>query len=175
MMHMPPQDGPTEGTPVSDGFGRQAGRVLRRARLSRGLTLRDVGVRSDGAFKATAVAGYERGERAISLARFIELCAVYEIPPQRLLAEVMREVEGRGLVNVDLGRLERLESREAAAVAEFVRQVRSARGERSTTVAIRSGDLAVIATAAGSKEDVLLEKIAPAITSAGPLDQMPLR
>jgi hypothetical protein len=130
------------------------------------MTLRDVGVRSGGALKATAVAGYERGERAISLARFCELCAVYEIPPQRLLAEVMREVEGRGLITVDVGRLEQLEGREAAAVADFVRQVRSIRGERSSTVAIRSGDLAVIATAAGSKEDRLLEKIAPAISSA---------
>jgi hypothetical protein len=139
------------------------------------MTLRDVGARSGGAFKATAVAGYERGERAISLVRFCELCAVYQIPPQRLLAEVMREVEGRGLVTVDVRRLEQLEGREAAAVADFVRQVRSVRGERGTTVAIRSGDLAVIATAAGSKEDRLLEKIAPAISSAGARDQMPLR
>jgi hypothetical protein len=139
------------------------------------MTLRDVGARSGGAFKATAVAGYERGERAISLARFCELCAVYQIPPQRLMAEVMREVEGRGLVTVDVSRLEQLEGREAAAVADFVRQVRSVRGERGTTVAIRSGDLAVIATAAGSKEDRLLEKIAPAISAAGARDQMPLR
>lgn len=160
---------------MSDDFGRQAGRVLRRARLSRGLTLRDVGVRSGGNLKATAVAGYERGERSISLARFCELCAVYEIPPPRLLAEVMREVEGRGLITVDVGRLDQLEGREAAAVADFVRQVRSLRGDRGATVAIRSGDLAVIATAAGSREDRVLEKIAPAISRPGSGDQIPLR
>ena len=160
---------------MSDSFGRQAGRVLRRARLSRGLTLRDVGARSGGAFKATAVAGYERGERAISLARFCQLCSVYEIPPERLVAEVMREVEGRGLVTVDVARLEQLEGREAAAVADFVRQVRSTRGERGSMVAIRSGDLAVIATAAGSREDRLLEKIAPAISGAGARNQIPFK
>ena len=51
-------------------MGEEVGRALRRARLARGLTLRQVGERSLGAFKPTAVAGYERGERAISLKRF---------------------------------------------------------------------------------------------------------
>ena len=150
---------------MSDEFGRLAGRVLRRARLSRGMTLRDVGARSEGAFKATAVAGYERGERAISLARFCELSAVYEIRAPRLLGEIMRQAEGRAVVMVDLARLEQLQGREARAVAEFIRQVRTLRGDSGTAVAIRSGDLAVIATAAGSKEDRLLERIAPAIES----------
>ena len=44
----------------------ETGRALRDARLARGLTLRDVGTRSNGLFKPTAVAGYERAERAIS-------------------------------------------------------------------------------------------------------------
>lgn len=66
-----------------------AGRALRRARMARGLTLRDVGYRSDGAFTPTAVAGYERGERSISLQRFCELAAFYGVAPERLLAEIL--------------------------------------------------------------------------------------
>ena len=48
-------------------MGEEVGHALRRARLARGLTLRQVGERSLGTFKPTAVAGYERAERTISL------------------------------------------------------------------------------------------------------------
>ena len=144
-------------------FDLEAGRALRRARLSRGLTLREVGVRSGGAFKATAVAGYERGERSISLHRFCELCALYEIPPERLLAEVSRAAEGRACAIVDLASLEAIPGAEAEAVAGFVQRVRDLRGERSNVVTLRAADLSVIATAAGTHADALLERIAPAL------------
>ncbi|MDQ2964665.1 MAG: helix-turn-helix domain-containing protein, partial [Chloroflexota bacterium] len=58
------------------------GRALRRARQTRGLTLRDVGIRSGGIFTPTAVAGYERGERAISLRRFCDLATFYDVAPE---------------------------------------------------------------------------------------------
>jgi len=51
--------------------------------------LQEVGARSGGEFKPTAVAGYERGERRISLQRFCDLVAFYGIPPDRILAEVL--------------------------------------------------------------------------------------
>src|SRR5574342_63003 len=47
----------------------EIGRALRRTRLALGLTLRDVAALSSGRFKATSVAGYERGERNITLER----------------------------------------------------------------------------------------------------------
>ena len=71
------------GKPIGD----QVGRALRRARHAQGLTLRDVGIRSGGIFTPTAVAGYERGERAISLERFCELATFYGVAPEDLLAE----------------------------------------------------------------------------------------
>ena len=69
--------------------GSDAGRVLRRARTARGLTLQDVGIRSDGRFTASAVAGYERAERKISLQRFCELADFYGVEPERLLSEAL--------------------------------------------------------------------------------------
>jgi transcriptional regulator with XRE-family HTH domain len=75
----------------------QTGRALRDARLADGLTLREVGERSGGAFTPTAVAGYERAERSISLERFCALCAFYGVAPDRLLAEIV-EVLARGRV-----------------------------------------------------------------------------
>jgi transcriptional regulator with XRE-family HTH domain len=85
---------------VDQQVSESAGQALRRARISEGLTLRDVGERSNGAFKPTAVAGYERGERNISLQRFCELALFYGIEPERLLAKALHPVD-RGLV-VDL-------------------------------------------------------------------------
>ena len=75
----------------------ETGRALREARLANGLTLREVGERSGGEFTPTAVAGYERAERSISLERFCALCAFYGVAPERLLAEIV-EVLGRGRV-----------------------------------------------------------------------------
>jgi transcriptional regulator with XRE-family HTH domain len=71
----------------------EAGRALRGARLANGLTLREVGERSGGAFKPTAVAGYERAERSISLERYCALCAFYGLAPDRLLSEIIEGVD----------------------------------------------------------------------------------
>ena len=77
------------GRCVGKSFGNEVGLALREARTARGLTLREVGVRSGGRFSPTAVAGYERGERSISLGRFCELARFYEIEPDGLLSEVL--------------------------------------------------------------------------------------
>ena len=83
-------------------IGEEVGRSLRRARLARGLTLRQVGERSAGAFKPTAVAGYERAERSISLERYCELCGFYGMEPAWLLAEILETIGGRPERIVDL-------------------------------------------------------------------------
>jgi transcriptional regulator with XRE-family HTH domain len=88
---------------VGQAFAEGAGRVLRQARIARGLTLREVGLRSEGAFSPTAVAGYERGERSITLERFCLLANLYGIPPDRLLAEIFGDTAD---VIVDLTPLE---------------------------------------------------------------------
>jgi len=87
-------------------MGEEVGHALRRARLARGLTLRQVGERSQGAFKPTAVAGYERAERAISLERFYALCAFYGVAPTRLLAEIEAALGDPPELTVDLTKLE---------------------------------------------------------------------
>ena len=84
----------------------EVGRALRRARLGNGFTLRQIGERSGGTFKPTAVAGYERAERSISLERFCGLCALYGLAPEHVLAEIMEALDrGRDTV-VDLTKIE---------------------------------------------------------------------
>ncbi|MGH2677820.1 MAG: helix-turn-helix domain-containing protein, partial [Actinomycetota bacterium] len=60
-------------------FREAIGGALRAARREGGLTLRDVASLSDRRFKPSALGGYERGERSISLERFTELSSVYGV------------------------------------------------------------------------------------------------
>jgi transcriptional regulator with XRE-family HTH domain len=88
---------------VSEPISAEAGRALRRARLARGLTLKGVGELSNRSFTPTAVAGYERGERQISLQRFCDLASFYGVAPELLLADIQR---GMHQELIDLTQLE---------------------------------------------------------------------
>jgi transcriptional regulator with XRE-family HTH domain len=140
-----------------DSLRIEIGRALRRLRRSRGLKLRDVSDRSQGRFKPTSVAGYERAERSISLERFVEICRLYEAPPERVLADVMRTIEGRVEPEIDLATLGSIGGIEAGLISAFVHQVRSLRGEGAAgdRIILREGDLEVLATAAGKRPDEL--------------------
>jgi len=70
-------------------FGAAVGQVLRRLRTDRGLTLHGVQELSQGAFKASALSGYERGERSISLEKFRDLMNLYSQAPDLALKEVL--------------------------------------------------------------------------------------
>src|SRR5437870_13575284 len=84
----------------------EIGRALRRARLARGLTLKQLAVASAGRFKPTSVAGYERGERSISVVRFCVLCRICGVPGDGLLGEVRRASRDRPELMLDLMRCE---------------------------------------------------------------------
>jgi transcriptional regulator with XRE-family HTH domain len=87
---------------VPDRVSKTAGIVLRRTRHERGLTLRDVQVLSAGYFKPSALGAYERGERGLTVARFCELAALYDVPAHRLLAEVTATLAGEDRTHVSL-------------------------------------------------------------------------
>jgi transcriptional regulator with XRE-family HTH domain len=148
------------GKPITD----EAGRALRRARKARGLTLRDVGALSRGSFTPTAVAAYERGERSISLQRFIELARLYEIQPERLLADILRASEGRAPVVLDLERLSEIGEGEGRIVEGFIDRVLRLRHEEpADAISLRAGDIEVLATATGRKPGDFLEVLRQAL------------
>lgn len=154
------------------GIGVEIGNELRRARRARGLTLRGVSRLSRGKYKPTSVAGYERGERAISLERFCDLCRLYDVPPPVLLAEILRAVRTTPEPDIDVELLESLGSAEAALVSGFVREIRALRrGLSSQTIVLRAGDVEVLATAAGKKAEELIDILGPSTgASIGPDD-----
>jgi transcriptional regulator with XRE-family HTH domain len=151
---------------MPDPFAQAAGEVLRRARRNRGLTLQDVSRLTAGTFKASVLGGYERGERTISLERFTELARLYGTPADRLLGEVleMADPQGRAEIVIDLTRLALLDEAEVRAVAEFIHNVRTKRGDYLTdVVSLRSGDVEALALRSGVAPRDLLSRLRPAL------------
>ena len=60
---------------------------IRSIRKSRSWTLHDIESRSNGSIKAVVMGSYERGTRAISLARALELANLFAIPIADLLGD----------------------------------------------------------------------------------------
>ncbi len=152
-------------------FGAEIGRALRHARRERGFTLRDLERASHGRFKPSSVAGYERGERSISLDRFCELVGFYGIPPDRLLADILTHIapQGRQELVIDLDRLILILGEEGERVAAFVQNVKAQRGDHLTDViTLRSGDLEALAMASHMKPSALLSKLLPALRGPKP-------
>jgi transcriptional regulator with XRE-family HTH domain len=144
-------------------MAKEIGRALRRARLARGMTLKELADASADRFRPTSVAGYERGERKISLVRFCELCRLLDVPPERVLGEILRSMEGRPETGIDLTKIEGLDIPESELITGFIRQVLSQRGEREVeTIALRAGDVEVLASAAGRRPDELIDLVSPA-------------
>jgi len=145
-------------------LAHEIGRGLRGARRARGFALRQVAIQTDGRFKATSVAGYERGERTVSVERFCELCRLYGVAPQAVLGDILVAVGGGLEREIDLSRLETMESAESSLLFEFVRQIKALRREEpSETIDLRTGDIEVLATAAGKKPEELARAIEPAV------------
>lgn len=149
-----------------NGMSIAIGGALRRARKRRGLTLHEVDRLSRGRFKPSSVGSYERGTRTISAPLFCELSALYGIPPDTLLAEALAasQTEAVADVVIDLTRLPSLRGDEARVVIEFVEQVQSQRrGPHSDIITLRTGDIQVLAAAAGIQPRALLSLLSPAL------------
>jgi transcriptional regulator with XRE-family HTH domain len=124
---------------VADQFNASLGGRLRAARRQRGWSLGEVETFTEGEFKASVVGAYERGERAISVRRFVRLAEIYRVEPANLLPSA--PTDGDLVIDLDMlaaGHGGDLADRYLAAI----RLLR--RGESSQDV--RSADKAVIAS-----------------------------
>ena len=145
----------------------ELGRVLRRARLRRGLTLRQAEAASGGRHKPSSIAGYERGERQITVERFCRLAAFYGEDPTSLLAEALEatsHAEEDGIL-IDLTRLTivlpSLEQGERRAVERLVRE--RAPHEPPGVVRLDPRDLGALSDQAGKTARELLADLEAAI------------
>jgi len=120
------------------------GERLRDARRRLGWSLADVEEASGGAFRASAVGAYERGERAVSAIRLAGLARLYGVSAAVLLDDLPD-----GDAVIDLTVLESEEPARAAVVDRAVAVIRALRRSPGSAE-VRRSDLRVLAALVGS-------------------------
>lgn len=140
---------------MTDPYQEQLGERLRAIRTMQGMTLAEVEERSGGEWKAVVVGSYERGDRAVSVARLSELAAFYGVPVGHLLPE--NRAGGNDRLTLDLGAMDEL-GEGFETLIRFVQRIQQERGDYNGRVlTLRLDDLRTVATATGSNVEELLE------------------
>lgn len=140
-------DGATDDDLDDLPFGKTLGQRLRAIRSQQGLSLQGVEQKSGGRWKAVVVGSYERGDRAVTVARLAELAAFYNVPLSELLPSApavttTSQAPAGSRVVIDLQRLHRLPQRAAAPLARYAAAIQSQRGDYNGRVlSIRTEDL----------------------------------
>ena len=142
---------------AGDSYNRELGARLRALRKAAGLSLHVVERRTGGQFGAVVLASYERGDRAISIARLAELAHFYGVSVPGLLPEsrgalsaesaesAERAMSSRRLI-VDLRRLAELPTQQVGPLARYVAAIQSEREDHNVDVlTIRARDLQTLA------------------------------
>lgn len=120
---------------------------LRTLRKSRAWTLHDIESRTGGSIKAVVMGSYERGTRAISLARALELANLFAIPISELLSEPnYRSDENPRLNRFDQRRIAELlserEDERLGKINTFLVAIAQRRGDwNGEILSLRSTDL----------------------------------
>jgi transcriptional regulator with XRE-family HTH domain len=136
---------------------------LRSIRKSRGWTLHDVESKSDGSIKAVVMGSYERGTRAISLARALELANLFAIPIADLLSDpVSGGDEKLGFRRFDQRRIAKLLSENddeaLRKLNKFLNAIARRRGDwNGEILTLRSTDLDTLTLVLEMSQDQLGE------------------
>ena len=166
--------GATTNRPDDDGLGSAVGASLRDARLRAGLSLTAVARRSGGSLQPSSLGGYERGERAISVIRFLRSARLLGAPPDQLLGKALDIASGEGRREVVLELADLPDGKPGRQAAAFAHRMKSSRGDYlSTIVTLRAGDLQVIADASGLDVPRLLSSLGSAVRRVGPSGSVP--
>lgn len=143
-------------------YARALGARLRAIRQQQGLSLQGVEEKSNGRWKAVVVGSYERGDRAVTVARLSELAEFYRVPMTELLPEpgpgARQEESGRAVL--DLERLLEHPDEEAAPLLRYTKSIQHQRGDYNGRVlSIRSDDLRALAIVYDLSPTGLVEKL----------------
>lgn len=137
---------------------------LRQLRKSRGWSLQDIEDISHGRLKAVVLGSYERGDRALSLKRAIEIATFYGIPVGQLLQiEPPQQKVSNLQVVIDLRRLSKtapranFEEMKFEALLHFVRVIAEARSDwNGEVMSLRSVDLDTLSLMSRCSQSELL-------------------
>lgn len=160
------------GTDVdaADRYAAELGDRLRNVRQQQQLSLHDVEARSEGELKASVVGAYERGERAVSVARLRTLAQFYRVPVSSLLPATNGSGptsgssgrRGGDKLVLDLTALEHplVESRDREIIERYVVSIQAQRGDYNGRVlTVRASDVRALAAVLDRQEPEFREHL----------------
>lgn len=144
-------------------YAERLGDRLRNVRQQQGYSLHDVEMASDGELKASVVGAYERGERAVSVARLRRLADFYRVPIAQLLpGPESRRIErttGSG-IRIDLTRLGRVGGEDIEILERYLSTIQARRGDYNGRVmTVRASDLNALAAVLDRGPDELRREL----------------
>ena len=119
---------------------------IRALRKGRGWTLHDVETQTSGSIKAVVMGSYERGSRALSLTRSIEIANLFGIPIANLLGDFSRtDTTTSGTLTIDQRRLTELDLKKSDAristLQSFISAIAARRGDwNGEVLTLRASD-----------------------------------
>ena len=130
---------------------------LRSIRIERKLTLLQIEKLTSGAIRAVSLGSYERGDRALSINRAIEIASFYDLPLEYLLVAKSHNAPQQGRFVFDLHFLKLMiagnltnESLPLAIIASFLRNLIKARGDfNGAVLSLRAADSSYLALVLG--------------------------
>jgi transcriptional regulator with XRE-family HTH domain len=150
----------------SQDYGKRLGARLRAIRQQQRLSLSAVQDLSGGRWKAVVVGSYERGDRALTVARLAELAAFYNVPITEIVpsasiaASSSRSGSKASTVVLDLQALRAIPVQVAGPLTRFANAIQDQRQDYNNRVlSLRSGDLRALAIIYDRDVDVLLSQL----------------
>jgi len=122
---------------------------LRMLRSAARLTLADVERLSNGSIGSVVLGSYERGARALSLKKIIQLATFFEVPVEELISGrkvSQREQEAKSTIDFQKARNRAESDIDIALLAQFLTGIAHLRGDwNGQIITIRESDLRVVA------------------------------
>jgi transcriptional regulator with XRE-family HTH domain len=150
---------------TTSDFAHRVGGQLRNIRRQQRLSLQAVEAATALEFKASVLGAYERGERAISVARLQRLAAFYSVPVDQLLPEgdtprTITASDSRDKVTLDLTKLDDAPPPYRDMLARYVERIQVERQDFNRHVlTIRGEDIEAISRMLGTSSRELRERL----------------
>lgn len=147
---------------MNQDYAHALGLRMRSIRAKRRLSLQGVEKNSEGRLKAVVIGSYERGDRAVTVAKLAELADFYGVPVVDLLPKppAVRYANVAPKLVIDLSRLAQLPAHRAGPLARYTAAIQSQRGDYNGKVlTIRAEDIRSLGVIYNMSPECLTEKL----------------
>ena len=143
-------------------YAKALGGRLRAIRQQQGLSLQRVEEKSGGKWKAVVVGSYERGDRAVTVAKLAQLADFYGVPVSVLLpggaASATQEPPAR--IVIDLEKLANVPPDKSGPLTRYLNAIQAQRGDYNGRVlTIRADDLRTLGLIYDTSPSALAEEL----------------